>query len=223
MFKLETNSTTIQAILINNFIIQMCNLKTFSFECTFRGETNSTTILLHEALPSYAILCMSKWGLHQIVTILETLNFLNKHTSRYLNFAGSQLSINVFVSIMQYHYLILLSKSFNTMSISLTIFHLPFQSYLMVSAKNHFLIFGFDPSNNHLTIEQHIYLANHNPQSYGFPTIQRLFNLDMFWSFNPQYEKIGIFWESCDMELFGQQIIQCLQPHSTWPNNFFGK
>lgn len=94
---------------------------------------------------------------------------------------------------MQYHYLLYLSKSFNTMSISLTIFHLPFQSYLMVSVKNHFLICGLDLSNNHLTIEQHIYLANHNPQSYGFPTIQRLFNFDMFWSFNPQYEKIGIF------------------------------
>jgi hypothetical protein len=70
---------------------------------------------------------------------------------------------------------------------------LPFQSYLMVSAKNHFFIFGLDPLNNHLNIEQHIYLANHNPQSYGFPTIQRLFNLDMFWFFNPQYEKIRIF------------------------------
>jgi hypothetical protein len=47
----------------------------------------------------------------------------------------------------------------------------------MVSANNHFLIFGFDPSNNHLTIEQHIYLANHNPQSYGFPTIQKVVQL----------------------------------------------
>jgi hypothetical protein len=66
------------------------------------------------------------------------------------------------------------------MSISSTIFHLPFQSYLMVNVKNHFLIFGFDPSNNHLPIEQHIYFANHNPQSYDFPAIQKLFNLDMF-------------------------------------------
>jgi hypothetical protein len=85
-----------------------------------------------------------------------------------------------------------LSKSFNNMSIFSTIFHLPFQSYLMVNAKNHFLIFGFDPSNNHLPIE-HIYFANHNPQSYDFPAIQKLFNLDMFWSFNPQYENNGIF------------------------------
>ncbi len=63
------------------------------------------------------------------------------------------------------------------MSISSTMFHLPFQSYLMVGAKNHFLISDFDLSNNHLTIEQHIYLANHNPQSYGFLTIQKVVQL----------------------------------------------
>lgn len=94
---------------------------------------------------------------------------------------------------MKYHYLLYLSKSFNTMSISLTIFHLPFQSYLMVSAKNHFLIFGLDPSNNHLTIEQHIYLANHNSQFDGFPTIQRLFNLDIFDLLILNMKKLGFF------------------------------
>jgi hypothetical protein len=83
----------------------------------------------------------------------------------------------------------------------------------MVNVKNHFLIFGFDPSNNHLPIEQHIYFANHNPQSYDFPAIQSCSTWTCFDLLILNMKKMGFFLESCDMELFRPQIIQSLQPH----------